>query len=361
MNDVSNLLKMAFECSVYAAPREPGLTKLEVGEVAQRLELLPGEVSDTLPTMVRPMRPGETRLLCKDRLVDFNFFAEEEPDYRNPDAFEFVLVHLHELVRQVGEAKAWTARTSIVANGVARGLPEHDVDVAVTSYWLDGRLEEKNGELRLTRSGRGYALPSQQIAQRSPDDKRFRSKLGEVHRVVKDVVSHRNDGRVIHAEPLDALGAVLEKLGHGEFQVWWAQTVAELRRANAMAAPLSTCVLSAALCEAALIFVVARARTLGVGAFASNTFSGNPNRWRLDDLAASAAGGGLDAILDQPTRGRAERLNGIRQRIHVGRLMAGKPAGPIPDTRPEEAREAAETADTVVRAVLDWVEKHPAS
>jgi hypothetical protein len=65
-------------------------------------------------------------------------------------------------------------------------------------------------------------------------------------------------------------------------------------------------------------------------------------------------------VFDQKVRDRAARLNGMRNRIHVGRLMAEQPTGPIPDARPEEAREAKETLDTILRSILDWLEKHPA-
>jgi len=77
----------------------------------------------------------------------------------------------------------------------------------------------------------------------------------------------------------------------------------------------------------------------------------------IDELLKSAAAGGPDAIFDQKTREKAERLNLIRQRIHVGRLMAN--LGPIPDTQPEEATEAIETMKIILRAILDWLEHHP--
>jgi hypothetical protein len=32
----------------------------------------------------------------------------------------------------------------------------------------------------------------------------------------------------------------------------------------------------------------------------------------------------------------------------------------VPDLRPEEARAAKESAEVIVRRVLDWLEKHPA-
>jgi len=45
--------------------------------------------------------------------------------------------------------------------------------------------------------------------------------------------------------------------------------------------------------------------------------------------------------------------------IHAGRMLSDYPAGP-PDLRPDEARDAKATAELVVRAVLEWLQKNPA-
>jgi hypothetical protein len=39
--------------------------------------------------------------------------------------------------------------------------------------------------------------------------------------------------------------------------------------------------------------------------------------------------------------------------------MAENAIGPIPDKRPEEAREAIESLDAVMRRVFDWRDQHP--
>jgi hypothetical protein len=119
-------------------------------------------------------------------------------------------------------------------------------------------------------------------------------------------------------------------------------------------------VLAAALAEAALTFVVGRAQTLNLATLNSKTFAESPTQWKFDDLLKSAAAGGPDAIFDQGTRDRADRLNTVRQRIHAGRLIALTPTGPIPDIRPEEPREAVETLDAILRRILDWLDAHPA-
>ena len=51
---------------------------------------------------------------------------------------------------------------------------------------------------------------------------------------------------------------------------------------------------------------------------------------------------------------RSLDLNEARQRIHVGVLIESA-TGPIPNFKPEQAREALQTAEAVVRKVLEWL------
>jgi hypothetical protein len=112
------------------------------------------------------------------------------------------------------------------------------------------------------------------------------------------------------------------------------------------------------LVEGALTFVVQHARNLNLGVFKSKDFDGAPRSWKIDDLVSSAASGSDTAILDIPTKNRAEILIKTRQRIHAGRMLSDFPNG-VPDLRPEEARDAKMTTELVVRRVLDWLERFP--
>jgi hypothetical protein len=176
--------------------------------------------------------------------------------------------------------------------------------------------------------------------------------------IVMDVIERRNDGRPKHAEPLEEFADEIDKLGYRPFRVWWMRTVAELRHTNTSSAPVSASVLAAALVEDALTFIVKHARERGQ--FQSKDYEKDPRTWKVDDLVASAASGGPSAVLNQQVKARAETLIRARQRIHAGRMLAEYPGGP-PDIRPDEARDAKQTAEQVVRAILDWLQKSPAS
>jgi hypothetical protein len=174
---------------------------------------------------------------------------------------------------------------------------------------------------------------------------------------VKDVIARRIDGRPKSIEPFGAFNEALESLSYGHFRLWWAQTVTELEATNPNLSPLSALVLSAAIVEGSLTFVVKYAQKLQLGVFGSTTFNNDPRTWRIEDLLNSATRGGESAILDPQTKSRADGLISTRQRIHAGRMLSEFPLG-VPDLRPEEAREAKEIAAQVVRRVLIWLERY---
>jgi hypothetical protein len=136
------------------------------------------------------------------------------------------------------------------------------------------------------------------------------------------------------------------------------QKRSELRLADPAQQPTTMLVLAASLAEGALAFVVPRAQKNGL---MSRIDLARPTLWRFDDLVKGSKSGNptVDAILDERTTQRALDLNVARQKIHAGYLIDTVPTGPIPDLRPEEAREAAQTVDAVIRKIVDWLGRHP--
>ena len=352
---IVSFLKMALECGVLVDPVDPGLTLQELGEIGRRAGYQDGEINDALP-YVATGRFGVSKLLpSPQETQSWVFLFPEEPEYRNFAAFDFVVAELNALTRLEGGAKAMIQRSVLVERAMAKGISRNDIELAVTWQVMSNQLTEKDGVLRFTNPGvRG--LPSEQLtahprAHQRPDRAR-------AYPIVKDVIGRRTDGRPIHAEPLDAFADELDKLGYRQFRLWWTQTVAELRHTNPNSAPLSASVLAAALVEGALTFMVKHARELGH--FQSKDYERDPRSWKIDDLVASAASGGPSAILDLQAKTRAETLIRSRQRIHAGRMLSDYPGGP-PDIRPDEARGAKGTAEQVVRAILDWLQRNPVS
>jgi hypothetical protein len=353
--EIVELLKAALECSIFLDPTNPGLTYPELLEVGQRAGYQAGEVQDAA-ARAGEHYPRSNRLIT-DRMTRQAWWTyhKEDPDYRNFPAFDFVVSQLNDRVRADGMMNAQIDRQVVVERAIASGHSRTDIEAAITYLALAEQLTEKNGLLRFPQNVGERGLPSEILAQMSRGQSYRRPARARAYPIVRDIIERRSDGRPAHAEPLDAFAEQLGALNYGAFALWWKQLVNE-HRSDANTSPVSVCVLSAALVEGALTFVVQHARNLNLGVFRSRDFEGSARSWKLDDLVSSAASGNESAVLDIPTKNRAEILIKSRQRIHAGRMLTDFPNG-VPDLRPEEARDAKTTAELVVRRVLDWLEK----
>jgi hypothetical protein len=121
----------------------------------------------------------------------------EEPDLRNPDAFDFVVSELSNLAREVGGGSARLDRSIMVERAVAAAIPRHDVEVALTLMVLSGQLIEEHNVLRFKFARGGERqLPSasrnQAAVGYARDPKVARTR---VMPHVKDVIGRRTDAR----------------------------------------------------------------------------------------------------------------------------------------------------------------------
>ena len=356
---VKDFLEAALECGIFASPTEPGLTQDELVEACLRAGYKQGETRDAILACDCGSAPGDRSKLIpgSTRISFIHWFTHiEEPDFRNEAAAEFVLVSAREAVQEFGRARAQIDRGVLVEQGVHGGFSRHDMELAVTLYVLGGVLNEKDGILVFRSGQEGWVLPSGNRRQvRQPRPRPLRA---AAYPIVKDIISRRSEDLPISPEPLDAFAGRLRDLGHAGFRMWWTQMVGEFRRSSPESSPVTVCVLAAALVEGALAFVVKHARATRLGPMGSADFGKAPTSWAIKDLINSAATGGAAAILDNNARNRTETLVRTRQRIHAGRMLADLPAGPE-DLRPEEARDARQTAELVVRRILDWLDRHP--
>ena len=346
--------------SILVLPRDHGLTREEVLEAGQRAGFKLGELSDAIGRVHPSTRWGQPRLRLEKagptRLcADFNHAME--PECRDAPSFEFVRRELQALATEVGEGAAKLPRDVLVERGVARGHKREALEVAVTVTVMDEILEESGGVIGHGRGKLTWILPSAQIdARRHGHDWSFKRKwLGVALPIVRDVISRRGDGRPSSADPLDAFEGMLAELGHDRFRAWWVQKRHELRLLDTSLQPVAATVLAAALSEAALSFVVPRAQGAGLMKSVDMT---KPRGWRFVDLIKGAKSGdpSVRAILDERSAQRCRDLNDARQRIHAGFLIDTVQTGPIPDLKPEQARDAIQTTDILVRKVIEWLD-----
>jgi hypothetical protein len=358
LDDVKKSIREALECSVFISPRDPGLTFDEIREICARKGYQPGEIGDALAGMsMRSLGRGSKKIAPEPHTtINWRFYLPEEPEYRNFEAFDFIITEFNNLAKNVGAARALIERGTLAERAIARNIPETDIEVAMAIQIFAEHLTETDGALRFNHTIHQGPLPSEQA--RTAIRRTRRDSRTELFPVVKDVISRRADGRPQYAEPFEAFSECLDQLGYKQFRLWWTQMVSELQRSDVQSSSVSICVLAAALVEGALTFVVRHARTSQLGPFRSKDFDREPRYWRIEDLVASAAPGGPKGILDAATKSRAEMLIRSRQRIHAGRMLSENPDG-VADLRPEEARDAKQTAELVVRQILDWLQRFP--
>jgi hypothetical protein len=362
LQEITRFLQDAFESSIHLSPTDPGLTYEEIREVATRAELAAGEIEDALKS-ISPDRSNThpPKLLPSASMLILlgHFSVAKQPEYRQIGAFDFLYSQLNAAVKEQGSDNAQLSRNVIVERAVAAGISQLHIQAAITICALSQQAVVDGDRVKPARGWRYEQLPSQQRqTMPSPPINRLSEARGRAYAIVKDIIARRTDGRPKNAEPFDAFAEALDQLGYGHFRLWWAQAVAELRRTEPNSSPLSALVLAAALVEGSLTFVVKHARSLNLGVFRSSDFDGGPQTWKIDDLVASAARGGSDAIFNERTRSSAKKLVDTRQRIHAGRMLSEFPNG-VPDLRPEEARAARATAEEVVRCVIDWLGGYP--
>jgi hypothetical protein len=284
--------------------------------------------------------------------ADFNH--EFDGDYRDIKAFEFVRTELLELARELGEAAAKLNRDVLVERGVAKGLDRRQLELAITVTTRDGIFEEKDGMVGHGRGKINWVLPSVQAKSKTPWKPRS-SWLNKVVPIVDDVISRRTDSRQATTNPLDAFENKLSDLGCERFRAWWVQKRHEIKTLDPRLQPVAATVLAAALAEAALAFIVPLAKKQGLMKLLD---ASKPRTWKFADMVKGARSSAADiqGVLDERTAQRCLDLNDTRQRIHAGFLIDTVASGPIPDLRPEEARDANQTVELLVRKVLDWLE-----
>lgn len=359
--EVAKFVQAAIECSYLLAPKQPGLTLEELVQVGAQLGFKRGEVEDNLGHRPRANDSAPIRFGLDDGATGVleDFLWPIENDQRDPRAFDFVRRELDGIAREVGFAGAALARTTLVHRGMAKGIDETALEAAVTILRLTEFISiDETGVVRPAHGKGLYPLALDQVRNRSRHEPIVRRWPRPTIEAVRDVIERRSATLPASRDPVAALEHELVALGYPQFRVWWAQQVSELAILGDAQTPTAVTVLCAALCEGALVFVVDRAQALGLTLTSRSIERGKHSSWKFDDLAGSAQRG-TDPVLDADTYNRVHRLNGLRQRIHAGRLIA-EPGRMTYDARPEEAAFARETLSLVARRVVDWVRRNPA-
>jgi hypothetical protein len=122
LQKVTKFIAEALECSVFANPREPGLTYAEILEIGARAGFREGEIGDAFARMGLHSMGRGSKLLSPDHqtCTTWKFFLPETPEYRDVDAFDFIYTEFGELGRNLGQAKTQMERGTCFARRFAR-------------------------------------------------------------------------------------------------------------------------------------------------------------------------------------------------------------------------------------------------
>lgn len=144
------------------------------------------------------------------------------------------------------------------------------------------------------------------------------------------------------ADPLDAFGELLGRVGVDRLRAQWLVNVAKLREVD-VASP-ETMLLAAHLVVAALSFVGAHGRRLGVEPFMAAAFDGEPATWKIDDLLDAAVAG---EVIDAPARRSIDEVLETRRQIRA--------AGDSIELAAETGIRARRTVELFVQRALAWL------
>lgn len=356
MNDkIKAILQEAMMCSMFISPDDPGLTYEEACLVAKQFDYMDGEIADAARGTLDNYQ-GNKYIPTPHAFINYEVGWPENPRLLDYNAADLIFEALNFSVRSVGAGSAGVDKQTLIAQAADKNISELGMRAAITIYKFANAIKEEKGIIRYVYSNGTKDLPGGRL--RSKHQQVFERPLRQqIYPIVQDIISRRIDGRAKQIEALDAFTDALAQIGYGHFRLWWAQIVSEFRRTDP-SNPISCLALSAAISEAALTFAAKYAKDKGLNSFRSNGLGEEPKGWRMEKLLEAAAFG-PNAALTGPAKTAAERLNHTRQRIHAGRVLSDNPGG-LPDLKPEEARAAKDTAEQVVRAVLEWLGRQQA-
>src|SRR5712664_666000 len=166
--EIITFLKAALECSVFLDPTDPGLSYEEILEVGKRAGWQPGEIGDALQHATTQFIGSKRMLPDRNTVAFWQFLSAEDPEYRNFDAFDFVVSELNAKAKADGATAARLERNLVVERAVANGLPRNDIEVAITCFVYDTATTEKDGFLRFPGNHGVRRLPSEHHAASCP-------------------------------------------------------------------------------------------------------------------------------------------------------------------------------------------------
>lgn len=354
---------LALEAAIYVNPDDPRLTAIELTEICERHGFKKGQIADALEKCfsaeVIEQHWNDPKISLSRSYIYFTTwwqnFKSSKP--RNLRVIDFILKKFEEeMMSQGKKSAAITIQSLEIETMEALGCSQREFRSSILLVDRYKFLAIDNGVIRYPSSGHFNS----KAVERIYENKLYRNdekQLLDILPTVEDVIARRDEILTTAIDPFDAFAEILPKFDAQNFSTWWRLNVSELNRLDPVRHSTSKVLLSAAMCEAALLLTLNKVKRSEVYP-AAQKLSGDPQHWKFSDLAKIASNNEI-RIIDDRLRDQLLKLNEDRRRIHAGaHIKTDGVISTVPDISPELPRQATDLLLTVLRKILDWTQTH---
>lgn len=351
-------IQFAIESTIFITPFDEGLSKTEIFEILTRFDFHKGEIQDALDVMWKTQHItinwGEQKYKLSS---DYIFYSMVWDRFR-PDPIPEVLkrkifLYLLEDIKKYG-SRNYSLNIEILINNLQESQDfERTIILSFLrslqlAKWIQISEDNKN-ILNVKKESIENGLKTCQ----KMDERKGSEKFNSIFPVVKDVVGRRVSVLPISSDPYDGLSEQLKLLKADKYKLWWTQITSEISQLDDKRNPTARLILSAAICEGILAFVIEFSKDKEF-AMTKNLRVEDPKSWKFSEMI-KATSSGISPFMKEDLRRKLEKMNENRKRIHPASYLTFGSA--IPDLKPEQSQEAFETSKALAREAIEWIVK----
>lgn len=349
-------IQYAIESTIFITPFDEGLSTAEIYEVLSRFNFQKGEIKDAMDQMWKiqhiTVNWGEDKYKLKNDYIYYSMIWDRfRPDPIPEILKQKLFLYLIDDIKKHGSHN-YSQNIEILINNLQESHSFERTQILSflrslqLSKWI--QISEDNKTIHQVR--KDSLENGLQTCQRM-DKRNGSEKFHLIFPVVKEVISRRASMLPISSDPYQGFYEQLKLLNAEKYKLWWAQITAEISQLDDKRNPTARLILSAAVCEGILAFIIEFSKDKE---FAMTKFVRieDPKSWKLSEMIrATSSGNG--PFMKEDLKRKLESINENRKRIHPAAYL---PSGAIvPDLKPEQSQEAFETSKALARAAIDWI------
>ncbi|MGE3757951.1 MAG: hypothetical protein AB7H97_09350 [Pseudobdellovibrionaceae bacterium] len=354
---------LALEAGIYANPESPDLTFKEIFEICERRGFQKGQTNDAINQSFNrngiEQKFGEDKINLPDSYLPFTMWWESFKSERLRDLriIDFILKSFDREVKVMGKREAAISTDSLEVEAIESlkcTQKQFRTNLLLAKKY---KLINFDGGIIKCPTQREFDAAAIERSFGNQSNKSYRrdeEQLLEILEIVKDIFARRNETLTVSIDPYNGFAELLTKFDAKNFATWWRLNMTELHRLDPVRHSTSKMLLSAAMCEAALLLTLNKIKVSGK--YPSLKMDEDPQRWKLSDLAKAASIVDI-RIIDDRVRDQLLKLNEDRRRIHAGaHVKKDGVISPVPDINPEQARHSTELLEVILRKIIEWTQ-----